>query len=57
MNYAVHEAVEKEEAGDTKKAILRYLRTPEDVAVAERAMRESHRLFADYAEGLGRRYP
>lgn len=56
LNYAVHEAVEKEEAGETKKAILKHLKTREDLAAAESAMREMHRLLEDYADGLGRRY-
>src|SRR5207245_1375582 len=30
MNYTVHEAIEKEESGETKKTILKHLRTPDD---------------------------
>src|SRR5213078_924827 len=35
MNYYVHEMVEKEEAGETKGAILKHIRTAEDRAAAE----------------------
>lgn len=45
-----------EEAGETKKAILKQLKSREDLAAAESAMREMHRLLEDYADGLGRRY-
>jgi pyrroloquinoline quinone (PQQ) biosynthesis protein C len=55
MNYTVHEAIEKEESGETKKTILKHLRTPEDLRAAEAAMREMHRLLESYAESLGRR--
>jgi pyrroloquinoline-quinone synthase len=55
MNYTVHEAIEKEESGETKKTILRHVRTPEDRRAAEAAMREMHRLLASYADGLARR--
>ncbi len=55
-NYAVHEAVEQEESGETKAAILKHLRTAEDRSAAERAMREMHDLLAAYSEGLGRRH-
>jgi len=54
MNYHVHEMVEKEEAGETKGAILEHIRTPEDRAAAEAAMREMHRRLERYAEALGR---
>lgn len=54
MNYHVHEMVEKEEAGETKGAILKHIRTPEDRAAAEAAMREMHRRLSGYAEALGR---
>jgi pyrroloquinoline-quinone synthase len=57
MNYTVHEAIEKEESGETKKTILKHLRTPEDRRAAEAAMREMHALLTSYAESLGRRYP
>jgi hypothetical protein len=56
MNYTVHEAVEKEESGETKKTILRYLQTAQDRQAAEAAMREMHRLLEAYAEGLARRH-
>ena len=56
MNYTVHEAVEQEESGETKGAILKHLRTAEDRRHAEAAMREMHRLLEAYAEGLGRRH-
>lgn len=56
LNYTVHEAIEKEESGETKKTILRHLRTPEDRRAAEAAMREMHRLLEAYAEGLARRH-
>lgn len=56
MNYAVHEAVEREEAGETRKTVLAHLRTPAALDVAERAMREVHRLLEAYADGLARRY-
>ena len=56
-NYAVHEAVEQEESGETKKTILRHLRTPDDRRAAEAAMREMHGLLVNYAQGLARRYP
>jgi pyrroloquinoline-quinone synthase len=55
QNYAVHEAVEQEESGETKAAILKHLRTDADRRAAEAAMREMHRLLEAYAEGLARR--
>ena len=55
MNYTVHEAIEKEESGETKKTILKHLRTPEDRRAAETAMREMHRLLESYADSLARR--
>jgi pyrroloquinoline quinone (PQQ) biosynthesis protein C len=57
MNYTVHEAIEQEESGETKKTILKHLRTPEDRRAAEAAMREMHRLLESYAESLARRHP
>jgi pyrroloquinoline-quinone synthase len=57
MNYSVHEAVEKEESGETKKAIIGHLKTEGDRRAAAEAMREMHRLLVAYAEGLDRRYP
>ena len=57
MNYTVHEEVEKEEAGETKGAILKHLKTPEDRRAAEAAMREMHTLLVRYAESLDRRFP
>jgi pyrroloquinoline quinone (PQQ) biosynthesis protein C len=54
-NYTVHEAIEKEESGETKKTILKHLRTPDDRRAAEAAMREMHRLLESYADSLGRR--
>jgi len=56
QNYTVHEAVEQEESGETKKTILKHLRTPDDRRAAEDAMREMHRLLQVYAEGLARRH-
>ena len=56
MNYTVHELVEQEEAGETKGAILRHLRTDTDRRAAEAAMREMHRLLEEYAESLKRRW-
>jgi pyrroloquinoline-quinone synthase len=55
MNYTVHEQIEQEESGETKKTILEHLRTPDDRRAAEKAMREMHRLLEDYAAGLARR--
>lgn len=56
LNYAVHEAVEMEESGETTKTILAHLRTPADREAAESAMREMHRLLEVYAESLTRRH-
>src|SRR5204863_10153509 len=56
MNYTVHEAIEKEESGETKKTILKHLRTPDGRRAAEDAMREMHRLLEAYAQGLARRH-
>jgi len=56
QNYAVHEAVEQEESGETKKTILKHLQTSDDRRAAEDAMREMHRLLDIYAESLGRRH-
>jgi hypothetical protein len=56
MNYTVHEAIEQEEAGETKRTILAHLRTAEDRTAAEAAMREVHRLLEAYADGLARRH-
>ena len=55
QNYTVHEAIEKEESGETKKTILKHLRTAEDRRAAEAAMREMHRLLEAYADSLARR--
>jgi pyrroloquinoline-quinone synthase len=55
MNYTVHELVEQEEAGETKDAILRHLRTDADRRAAEAAMREMHDLLERYADSLTRR--
>ena len=55
MNYTVHEAIEKEESGETKKTILKHLRTAEDRRAAETAMREMHALLEAYADALARR--
>jgi pyrroloquinoline-quinone synthase len=55
-NYTVHEAVEAEESGETKAAILKHLKTPEDRKAAEAAMREMHALLEKYAAGLTRRW-
>jgi len=56
MNYYVHEMVEKEEAGETKGTILKHIRTAEDRAAAEAAMREMHRRLERYADALTRRH-
>jgi len=56
MNYAVHEAIEQEESGQTRETILKHLRTAEDRMAAEQAMREMHRLLEAYADGLARRH-
>jgi pyrroloquinoline-quinone synthase len=56
-NYTVHEAIEQEESGETKKTILRHLATPDSRRDAERAMREMHGLLVAYAASLARRYP
>ena len=56
MNYLVHEEVEREEAGETEGAILKYIRTPGDRRAAEQSMREMHRLLEGYAAGLARAY-
>jgi pyrroloquinoline-quinone synthase len=55
MNYTVHEAIEKEESGETKRTILQHLRTAEDRRAAEAAMREMHRLLTAYADSLAPR--
>jgi len=55
-NYTVHELVEQEEAGETKDAILKHLKTADDRRTAEAAMREMHRLLEVYADSLTRRY-
>jgi pyrroloquinoline-quinone synthase len=54
QNYAVHEAVEQEESGETRQTILKHLRTDEDRRAAAAAMREMHRLLEAYADGLAR---
>ena len=56
QNYTVHEAVEQEESGETKKTILKHLRTPDDRRAAEDAMREMHRLLDACSDGLARRH-
>lgn len=56
QNYAVHEAVEKEESGETTQTILRHLESPAARQAAEAAMREMHRLLDAYAEGLARKW-
>jgi len=56
MNYTVHEAIEKEESGETKDKILKHLATPEARRDAERQMREVHALLDRYADGLARRH-
>jgi pyrroloquinoline-quinone synthase len=56
LNYTAHEAIEKEESGETKKTILKHLRTADDRRAAEAAMREMHRLLDVYAAGLARRH-
>ena len=55
-NYTVHELVEQEEAGETKDAILKHLRTADDRKAAETAMREMHRHLELYADSLTRRH-
>lgn len=56
LNYTVHEAIEKEESGETKKTVLTHLRTLDERRAAEEVMREMHRLLQAYAEGLARRH-
>jgi pyrroloquinoline quinone (PQQ) biosynthesis protein C len=56
MNYLVHEEVEREEAGETEGAILKYIRTADDRRAAEDSMREMHRLLSAYATGLAREH-
>src|SRR2546426_1998844 len=56
LNYAAHEAIEKEESGETQKIILKHLRTRDELRAAEAAMREMHQLLDAYAQGLTRRY-
>jgi hypothetical protein len=56
MNYLVHEEVEREEAGETEGAILKYITTPGERQAAEQSMREMHRLLDAYAKGLARDY-
>ncbi len=56
LNYSVHEAIEQEESGETRRVVLRHLRTPADRQAAEAAMREMHQLLEAYADGLARRY-
>lgn len=56
-NYTVHEAVEAEESGETKAAILKHLKTAEDRKAAEASMREMHHLLEAYAAALNRRFP
>ena len=56
MNYLVHEEVEREEAGETEGAILKYIGTPDERRAAEQSMREMHRLLDAYAKGLAREY-
>src|SRR5439155_21987378 len=48
-NYTVHEAIEQEESGETKKTILGHVKTAEDRRAAEAAMREMHDLLVAYA--------
>ena len=54
LNYLVHEEVEREEAGETEGAVLKYIRTPDERRAAEDSMREMHRLLDAYAKGLAR---
>ena len=56
QNYAVHEAVEKEESGETTHTILRHLESADARRAAEEAMREMHRLLEAYAEDLARKW-
>src|SRR3989442_524942 len=56
MNYTVHEAIEREEWGETKRRILKPRRAPDDRRGAEAAMRELPRLLEAYAGGLARRH-
>src|SRR5207237_1387406 len=53
-NYTVHEAIEQEESGETKKTILGHIKTAEDRRAAEAAMQEMHDLLVAYADGLAR---
>jgi len=56
LNYAAHEAIEKEESGETKRTLLPHLATPPARQAAEAAMREMHQLLTAYAEGLAQRH-
>ena len=56
MNYLVHEEVEREEAGETEGAVLKYVRTAAEQQTAESSMREMHDLLSAYARGLAREY-
>jgi pyrroloquinoline-quinone synthase len=56
MNYFVHEEVEREEAGETEGAILKYITTLDERRAAEQSMREMHRLLDAYAAGLTREH-
>jgi hypothetical protein len=56
QNYTVHEAIEKEESGETKRTLLRHLDGPAARQAGESAMREMHQLLEAYADGLARRH-
>ena len=56
LNYAAHEAIEKEESGETKKTISSTW-PPMPRGGTRRRRCEMHRLLEDYAAGLARRYP
>jgi pyrroloquinoline quinone (PQQ) biosynthesis protein C len=56
LNYVVHEEAEREESGDTEKAILSHVRTADDRRVAETAMRTLHAHLERYADALAREY-
>jgi pyrroloquinoline quinone (PQQ) biosynthesis protein C len=56
MNYTVHEEAEREESGDTERAILGYLETPEDLRRAEKAIRDLVARIAAYAAAALREF-
>lgn len=55
LNYTAHEAIEKEESGETLRVLRPHLAAPAARQAAEAAMREMHDLLTAYADGLARR--